>query len=76
MREDQTVEYVVIVHPAGLVDKKGLGYWTEVIDLPICFSEGPTSEAAIENTRKAIAEWLSSQEPPSTKFELDIFMAL
>ncbi len=42
-------EYMVIVHP----DETG-GYWTEVLALPGCGSQGEMVEEAIEMTKDAI----------------------
>jgi predicted RNase H-like HicB family nuclease len=52
------ISYHVIVHPAGLLDSDNAGYWTEVIALPACLSEGRTTEEAIARTREAIVHWL------------------
>lgn len=43
------MEYTVVVHPA----QEG-GYWTEVLALPGCFSQGDTIEEALSNTKEAI----------------------
>lgn len=51
--------YLVIVHPAGRLDKTSLGaYWTEVPAISACTSEGRTVEEAVEKTRQDIARWL------------------
>jgi predicted RNase H-like HicB family nuclease len=54
-------EYDVIVHPAGLLDADGAGYWTEVPALPACIAEGQTVEEAVDRTRQTIVRWLSRQ---------------
>jgi predicted RNase H-like HicB family nuclease len=56
------IEYTVIVHEA----EEG-GYWTEVPSLPGTGSQGDTLEAAVENTREAIAlmvEYLQEKGEP------------
>jgi predicted RNase H-like HicB family nuclease len=42
-------KYTVIVHSA----EEG-GFWSEVLALPGCYSQGETIEETITNTRKAI----------------------
>lgn len=42
-------EYTVIIHAA----EEG-GFWSEVLSLPGCYSQGETIEETISNTRQAI----------------------
>ena len=52
-------EFLVIVHGSGrLEDRSAAAYWTEVPALSACMSEGARVEEALENTRRAIANWL------------------
>jgi predicted RNase H-like HicB family nuclease len=39
-------EVLVIVHPEGGMDRRGAGYWTEVVDLPVCFEQAAGMEEA------------------------------
>jgi predicted RNase H-like HicB family nuclease len=51
-----TVQYLVIVHPAGQLDHPNQSrYWTEVPSLPACMGAGGTLEEAVHDTRVAIA---------------------
>ena len=60
--EPGAVEYLVIVHPAGDLDAPHLArYWTEVPALSACTADGHTVDQAVENTRHAIARWLTER---------------
>ncbi|HKS84338.1 MAG TPA: type II toxin-antitoxin system HicB family antitoxin [Pseudolabrys sp.] len=41
-----------------LSEEEGGGFAAYAIDLPGCMSDGDTQEAAIENVRDAISEWI------------------
>ena len=43
------MEYTVVIHAAD----EG-GYWSEVLSLPGCYSQGETIEETVKNTREAI----------------------
>ena len=43
------MEYTVIMHPA----EEG-GYWTEILALPGCYSQGDTLEEVMENVNEAV----------------------
>lgn len=43
------MEYTVLIHPA----EEG-GYWSEVPELPGCYSQGETIEEALSNSKEAI----------------------
>jgi len=43
------MEYTVLIHPA----EEG-GFWSEVPELPGCYSQGETIEEALNNTKEAI----------------------
>lgn len=49
------MDYTVLVHPA----EEG-GYWTEVLALPGCFSQGESIEEALANTKEAIESHISA----------------
>ena len=43
------MEYTILIHQA----EEG-GFWSEVPDLPGCYSQGETIEEALRNSREAI----------------------
>jgi predicted RNase H-like HicB family nuclease len=66
-------EVLVIVHPEGGLDRKGAGYWTEVVDLPVCFEQAPGMDEVIAATESAVRTRLA-QEPahdPDVKITIE-----
>ena len=56
------MKFRVVIHEA----EEG-GYWTEVLSLPGCFSQGQTKEEAMENVKEAIEAYLESVEKENLK---------
>jgi len=50
-------EYLIVVAP--LSEDDGGGFFARVPDLPGCFGDGETQEAALKDASKAIIEWIS-----------------
>ena len=50
-----TMEYTVLIHPA----EEG-GFWSEVPELPGCYSQGETIDEALSNSREAIEAHLTA----------------
>jgi predicted RNase H-like HicB family nuclease len=66
-------EVLVIVHPEGGMDRAGAGFWTEVVDLPVCFEQAPTRDEVIAMTEAAVRSRLA-REPdhdPAVKITIE-----
>ena len=53
---DQYQEYLIVISP--LSEGDGGGFLARVPDLPGCFGDGETREAALSDASKAILEWV------------------
>lgn len=74
-----TVEYLIIVHPAGRADAENAArFWTEVPALAACTSDGDTVEQAVRRVQSEIARWLqfASRERQSVSAPLDFDVAI
>jgi predicted RNase H-like HicB family nuclease len=66
-------EVLVIVHPEGGMDRYGAGYWTEVVDLPVCFEQARGVDEVIAATEAAVRARLA-REPdydPAVKITIE-----
>ncbi len=67
MTQADPLAYAVIIEPLALTD--GGGFLARVPDLPGCYTDGETPEAALSAAQGAIREWLEEarrlgREPP------------
>jgi predicted RNase H-like HicB family nuclease len=53
----KTLDYPVLIEPLSKED--GGGFLASAPDLPGCVSDGETAEAALDNVRRAINEWIA-----------------
>ena len=53
---DATANYPIVVMP--LTDQDGGGFVARVPDLPGCYGDGDTPDAAVRDAQKAIVEWV------------------
>jgi predicted RNase H-like HicB family nuclease len=65
-------EVLVIVHPEGGMDRRGAGYWTEVVDLPVCFEQGPAMEEVVAATESAVRARLAQEPAPGPDVKITI----
>ena len=69
MKEDR-LDYSIIIEPLPV--SEGGGFLARVPDLPGCYTDAETPEAALAAARGAIKEWLEEvrslgREPPAPK---------
>lgn len=70
MTEQADLAYTVIIEP--LPSSEGGGFLARVPDLPGCYTDGETAEAALAAAKGAIREWIEEtrrlgREPPPPK---------
>lgn len=74
MTDGESLAYAVIIEPLPQAD--GGGFLARVPDLPGCFTDGETPEAALAAARGAIREWLEEARrlgrgpPPAKSYAL------
>jgi hypothetical protein len=66
-------EVLVIVHPEGGMDRAGAGFWTEVVDLPVCFEQAPTRDAVVALTEASVLARLALEpnHDPAVKITIE-----
>jgi predicted RNase H-like HicB family nuclease len=65
-------EVLVIVHPEGGMDRRGAGYWTEVVDLPVCFEQAAGMEEVVAATESAVRARLAQEASPAPDVKIII----